>query len=110
MTTLDYKRGEVAILKQQLRDPQVEKDPKAKRVVLEKVIGYMTMGIDMAPLFAEMILATARETIVLKKIGYDAQPHPSHPCRFSSFMLTTPPATCTFRATQKRSPTSRFAP
>ena len=70
MSNLDYKRGEVAILKQQLRDPQVEKDPKAKRAVLEKVIGYMTTGIDMAPLFAEMILATARETIVLKKIGY----------------------------------------
>ncbi len=41
-----------------------------KRAVMERVVGYMTLGIDMSPLFSEMIMATATKDLVQKKMAY----------------------------------------
>ena len=39
-----------------------EKDGKRKREVLKKVIAYMTLGIDVSRLFADMVRGGARES------------------------------------------------
>ena len=53
---VDHKKGEVDELRKQLRDPAIDKDLKAKRNVMEKVVGYMTLGIDVSSLFTEMVM------------------------------------------------------
>jgi AP-4 complex subunit beta-1 len=67
---VDHKKGEIPELKNLLRDSAVDKDPKHKRAVMERVVGYMTLGIDMSPLFSEMIMATATKDLVQKKMCY----------------------------------------
>ena len=67
---MDHKKGEIPELKNLLRDSSVDKDPKMKRAVMERVVGYMTLGIDMSPLFSEMIMATATKDLVQKKMAY----------------------------------------
>lgn len=67
---VDHKKGEIPEIKQLLRDSSVDKDPKQKRSIMEKVVGYMTLGIDMSPLFSEMIMATATKDLVQKKMCY----------------------------------------
>ena len=41
---VDHKKGEIPELKNLLRDSAVDKDPKAKRAIMERVVGYMTLG------------------------------------------------------------------
>jgi len=41
---VDYKKGEIPELKNLLRDSAVDKDPKTKRALMERVVGYMTLG------------------------------------------------------------------
>jgi hypothetical protein len=41
---VDHKKGEIPELKNLLRDSAIDKDPKAKRAVMERVVGYMTLG------------------------------------------------------------------
>jgi hypothetical protein len=48
---VDHKKGEIPELKNLLRDSAVDKDPKAKRAIMERVVGYMTLG-----LFAWLLL------------------------------------------------------
>ena len=67
---VDHKKGEIPELKNLLRDSAVDKNPKQKRAVMERVVGYMTLGIDMSPLFSEMIMATATKDLVQKKMCY----------------------------------------
>eukprot|EP00282_Hemiselmis_andersenii_P016122 CAMPEP_0114118816 /NCGR_PEP_ID=MMETSP0043_2-20121206/5780_1 /TAXON_ID=464988 /ORGANISM="Hemiselmis andersenii, Strain CCMP644" /LENGTH=599 /DNA_ID=CAMNT_0001211323 /DNA_START=18 /DNA_END=1814 /DNA_ORIENTATION=+ len=67
---VDHKKGEIPELKALLRDSSVDKDPKQKRLVMERVVGYMTLGIDMSPLFTEMTMATATRDLVQKKMAY----------------------------------------
>eukprot|EP00286_Rhodomonas_abbreviata_P030069 CAMPEP_0181301436 /NCGR_PEP_ID=MMETSP1101-20121128/7424_1 /TAXON_ID=46948 /ORGANISM="Rhodomonas abbreviata, Strain Caron Lab Isolate" /LENGTH=621 /DNA_ID=CAMNT_0023406743 /DNA_START=76 /DNA_END=1937 /DNA_ORIENTATION=- len=67
---VDHKKGEIQEIKGLLRDSSVDKDPKQKRAIMEKVVGYMTLGIDMSPLFSEMIMATATKDLVQKKMCY----------------------------------------
>jgi hypothetical protein len=50
------RKGEINELKTALSDPKLDKDAKLKKEVLQKVIGYMTMGIDTSKLFDKMIL------------------------------------------------------
>ena len=45
-------------------------DQKTRRAVIEKVIGYMTLGIDMSALFADVVKATATKDMVQKKMAY----------------------------------------
>lgn len=52
----EMKKGEVNELRTQLSAAATEKDPQKLRAVLQKVISYMTLGIDMSPLFKEMVM------------------------------------------------------
>ena len=51
---IEHKKGEVNELKASLRNPAIERDPEKKREVVKRVIAYMTLGIDVSPLFTEM--------------------------------------------------------
>eukprot|EP00697_Spironema_sp_BW2_P005957 gnl/Spiro4/18304_TR9789_c0_g1_i2.p1 gnl/Spiro4/18304_TR9789_c0_g1~~gnl/Spiro4/18304_TR9789_c0_g1_i2.p1 ORF type:complete len:804 (+),score=273.56 gnl/Spiro4/18304_TR9789_c0_g1_i2:34-2412(+) len=67
---VDQKKGEVAELRVLLRDINIDRDPNKKREIIKKVIGYMTLGLDMSRLFSEMVLATNTKDIVQKKLIY----------------------------------------
>eukprot|EP01027_Heterolobosea_sp_BB2_P014402 GEZU01020688.1.p1 GENE.GEZU01020688.1~~GEZU01020688.1.p1 ORF type:complete len:368 (-),score=81.66 GEZU01020688.1:63-1166(-) len=64
------KKGEIAELKAALRDPTIEKDKIKRRELLQRVVGYMTMGLDTSRLFSEMILAVHTKDLVQKKMVY----------------------------------------
>jgi hypothetical protein len=68
--SLDYKKGEVNELKVLLRNRQIERDPKKRREVIKKVIGYQSLGIDVSKLFSDMIMAVATSDLVVKKMVY----------------------------------------
>jgi vesicle coat complex subunit len=67
---VDQKKGEVNELKQLLKNINIEKDMKRKREIIKKVIAYMTLGIDVARLFPDMIMAIETKDIVVKKMVY----------------------------------------
>jgi len=48
----------------------MEKDITKRRDVIKKVIAYMTLGIDVSSLFAEMVKASSIDDIVAKKMIY----------------------------------------
>lgn len=64
------KKGEVNDLRQQLRDPAIEKDNNRRREVLKRVIAFMTLGVDTSMLFTEMIMACITKDLVQKKMIY----------------------------------------
>ena len=66
----DSRRGEVGELAAQLRNPDIQRDARKRRGVVQKVIACMTQGIDVAPLFSEMIMASATKDLVQKKLVY----------------------------------------
>ena len=77
----DPKKGEVNELRLLLRTVNTEKDPKKKQDVIKRVIAYMTLGIDVSPLFSEMVLCVESRDLVVKKMVYlyltsYAQEHP----------------------------------
>ena len=41
-----------------LRSPEIQKDAKQYEQVVQKVIAYMTLGVDVSPLFSEMIMVS----------------------------------------------------
>ena len=63
------KKGEVNELRTLLRSPAVERDPKRKREVIKKVIAYMTLGIDVSPLFSQMVMSVETRRSRSKKDG-----------------------------------------
>eukprot|EP00485_Elphidium_margaritaceum_P005776 CAMPEP_0202688500 /NCGR_PEP_ID=MMETSP1385-20130828/4001_1 /ASSEMBLY_ACC=CAM_ASM_000861 /TAXON_ID=933848 /ORGANISM="Elphidium margaritaceum" /LENGTH=740 /DNA_ID=CAMNT_0049343493 /DNA_START=129 /DNA_END=2348 /DNA_ORIENTATION=+ len=67
---VDHKRGEIMELRANLQNRKLDKDPKAKRDVIKKVIAYMTLGIDVSSLFSQMIMATITTDLVQKKMVY----------------------------------------
>jgi len=67
---VDHKRGEIMELRAHLQNRKLDKDPKAKRDVIKKVIAYMTLGIDVSSLFSQMIMATNTNDLVQKKMVY----------------------------------------
>jgi len=67
---VDHKRGEIMELRAHLQNRRLDKDPKAKRDVIKKVIAYMTLGIDVSSLFSQMIMATNTSDLVQKKMVY----------------------------------------
>jgi len=67
---VDHKRGEIMELRAHLQNRKLDKDPKAKRDVIKKVIAYMTLGIDVSSLFSQMIMATNTHDLVQKKMVY----------------------------------------
>jgi AP-4 complex subunit beta-1 len=68
-TPVENKKGEVAELRGLLRNPAMKEPSKFKSVV-EKVIAYMTLGVDVSPLFSDMIMATHTKDVVQKKMVY----------------------------------------
>lgn len=64
------KKGEVHELKQLLRGAAQDRDQQKKRDAIKKVIAYMTLGIDVSPLFSEMVMASATTDLVQKKMVY----------------------------------------
>ena len=54
---------------------RVIQDHRVLRGLMEKVIGYMTLGYDVSQLFAEMIKRTATKDLVQKKMAYLYGPH-----------------------------------
>merc|ERR1719299_183923 len=64
------KKGEVHELRQLLRGAAAERDQQKKRDAIKKVIAYMTLGIDVSPLFSEMVMASATTDLVQKKMVY----------------------------------------
>jgi len=64
------KKGEVHELRQLLRGAAADRDQQKKRDAIKKVIAYMTLGIDVSPLFSEMIMASATNDLVQKKMVY----------------------------------------
>lgn len=43
---------------------------KPKRDVIKKVVAYMTLGVDVAPLFSAMVVASNTKDLVIKKMIY----------------------------------------
>eukprot|EP00041_Stephanoeca_diplocostata_P036376 m.1324797 g.1324797 ORF g.1324797 m.1324797 type:complete len:805 (-) comp24852_c4_seq1:147-2561(-) len=66
----DNKRSEVNELRTTLNSLDVQRDPKKYREACQKVISYMTLGIDVSRLFTEMVMASASEDMVQKKLVY----------------------------------------
>ncbi|XP_062518423.1 uncharacterized protein LOC134193605 isoform X2 [Corticium candelabrum] len=64
------RKGEVNELRLLLRNPDVQRDSAKYRTVVQRVISYMTLGIDMSRLFTEMIMAAATNDLVRKKLVY----------------------------------------
>lgn len=64
------RKGEVNELRNLLRNPEVERDAEKKREVIKRVIHYMTLGIDMSPLFSEMVMAVVTKDFIVKKLVY----------------------------------------
>jgi AP-4 complex subunit beta-1 len=64
------RRGEVAELRTQLREPAVQRDQQRSREVLKKVLAFLTLGVDTSALFPEMILACVTKDLVQKKMVY----------------------------------------
>jgi len=66
----ESRKGEVNELRNLLRNFATERDQQRKRDILKKVIGYMTIGIDVSRLFTEMMLAIETRDLVIKKMVY----------------------------------------
>ena len=49
------KKGEVSELKKSLQSAEVQRDASLYRKVIQKVISYMTLGMDLSSLFMDMI-------------------------------------------------------
>ena len=46
------------------------RDLKPKQDVIKKVVAYMTLGVDVAPLFSSMVIASNTKDLVIKKMVY----------------------------------------
>jgi len=64
------KKGEVHELRLLLKGAAGDRDQQKKRDAIKKVIAYMTLGIDVSPLFSEMVMASATTDLVQKKMVY----------------------------------------
>ena len=53
---VEHRRGEVTELHNLLRDPKLT--AARRRSVIERVIAYMTLGIDVSKLFSDMIMVS----------------------------------------------------
>ncbi|KAJ7388934.1 AP-4 complex subunit beta-1 [Desmophyllum pertusum] len=64
------KKGEVSELKKSLQSPEVQRDASQYKKIIQKVISYMTLGMDLSSLFMDMIKAGATHDLVQKKLVY----------------------------------------
>jgi len=63
-------RTEVRDLLQFFKSSEVERDPEMVESAVKRVIAYMTLGIDVSPLFPQMIMASNTRNVVQKKMVY----------------------------------------
>jgi AP-4 complex subunit beta-1 len=77
-TTPIERKSEINELRAALNDPTIDKDQEKKREVLQKVIGYMTMGLDTSKLFHNMIMCVHTRDVVQKKMVYQYITHYAH--------------------------------
>lgn len=66
---IPQRRSEVAEVKAQLKNI-TPSQLSQKREVFRRVIGYMTLGLDVSELLMDMIMATSTRDVVLKKMLY----------------------------------------
>ena len=52
------KKGEVSELQKSLKSPEVQRDARQYKKVIQKVIACMTLGMDLSSLFMDMIKVT----------------------------------------------------
>eukprot|EP00920_Eleutheroschizon_duboscqi_P000810 GHVT01002098.1.p1 GENE.GHVT01002098.1~~GHVT01002098.1.p1 ORF type:complete len:329 (-),score=76.45 GHVT01002098.1:288-1274(-) len=67
---VDSKRGEIAELRQLLRQLPLARSVAQQRATLTRVLGYMTLGIDISQLFSEMIMISSTTDLVQKKMVF----------------------------------------
>jgi AP-4 complex subunit beta-1 len=65
MSRPESRKGEVNELRGMLKNPKVP-----AKTSVEKVIAYMTLGIDVSPLFTEMLMMTHTKDLIQKKMVY----------------------------------------
>ncbi|KAL6066726.1 AP complex subunit beta [Balamuthia mandrillaris] len=66
----EFKKGEVRELLSWLREASFQNDYDKQREVVKMVVAYMTLGIDLSPLFTEMVKACNTRDIIQKKLVY----------------------------------------
>jgi len=66
---MESKKGEVAELRALLRNSRTH-DLLQLRGIIERVIAYMTLGIDVSPLFTDMIMLAETRDMIQKKMIY----------------------------------------
>lgn len=76
-------RGELAELEQQLkvlagRSGSSKDVIESRRLLFKRVLGYMTQGVDMSPLFPTMVQNSATNDVVTKKMLYHFFSHYAH--------------------------------
>lgn len=64
------KKGEVSELQKSLQSPEVQRNAGQYKKVIQKVIACMTLGMDLSPLFMDMIKAGATHDLAQKKLVY----------------------------------------
>ncbi|KEP61139.1 UNVERIFIED_CONTAM: HEAT repeat-containing protein [Hammondia hammondi] len=67
---VDQKRGELYELRQVLRSLPTERDVAKQRDALKKLIAYMTVGLDVSRLFADVVMLASTADLVQKKMIY----------------------------------------
>ena len=67
---VDPKKGEVNELRTLLTNVNIMRDARKKREVIKKVIGYMTLGIDVSSLFPNMVMQASTNDMIVKKMVY----------------------------------------
>ncbi|EFA80508.1 adaptor-related protein complex 4 [Heterostelium album PN500] len=66
----DLKKGEIAELRYLLKNASNERDGEKIRSSLQRIIYYMTMGIDVSPLFPDIIMVVNTTDLIIKKLVY----------------------------------------
>ena len=64
------KENELAELRRLLLTGQVSRSTKDQLPAVRRIIAYMTLGIDMSPLFPQMIMQTNTTDLAMKKLVY----------------------------------------
>ncbi|EGG17148.1 adaptor-related protein complex 4 [Cavenderia fasciculata] len=66
----EIKKGEVSELRTLLKNASNERDTEKIKSTLQRVVYYMTMGIDVSPLFPDIIMVVNTTDVVVKKLVY----------------------------------------
>ncbi|GAM24954.1 hypothetical protein SAMD00019534_081290 [Acytostelium subglobosum LB1] len=66
----EIKRGELNELRQYLKTASNERDVEKIRASLQRIIAYMTIGIDVAALFPDVIMVVNTTDVIVKKLVY----------------------------------------